>query len=95
MQATKYYKEVDLWFHAPFLTSAQDGVNWSGSSSVRFTAGVTSPDVHCVGSWVDPYPVWRLRISETFAIPAEIRTTISQFSKPCASHYTGYVIRLQ
>jgi hypothetical protein len=44
---------VEVKLHA-FLTSQQDGVEWSDSLPGRFTPGETAPETHCVGGSVGP-----------------------------------------
>jgi hypothetical protein len=54
----KAYWGVDVWIHI-FLTSALVGGEWSASLPSRFTPGERAPDVHWIGDWGAPKPVWR------------------------------------
>jgi hypothetical protein len=38
----------------PFLTSARDGGEWSGSQFLPLYPGGGSPRTHCIGGWVGP-----------------------------------------
>jgi len=52
----KTYWGVEVEFQA-FLTSAQDGDEWSASSPDPFTPRERAPGTHWIGGWVGPRAV--------------------------------------
>jgi hypothetical protein len=59
VQAMKAYVWMEVWLHS-FVISAPR-CDWSASRPCRFNPGVIDLDIHWIGGWMGPRPVWIFR----------------------------------
>jgi hypothetical protein len=83
----KTYWGVEVYLHA-FLTSAQDGGEWSASRPGRFIPRGSAPDTHWIAGWVDPRAVLDTVLKRKIPSPHREWNPRTPIVQPVAQCYT-------
>jgi hypothetical protein len=79
----KAYWGVGIQLHA-FLTSIQDGGEWSASRPGRFTPRERAPGTHWIGGWVGPRAVLNKVVKRKIPSPRRESNPITPIVQPVA-----------